>query len=99
MHNVYRMNLLDRTDNKSDRLGLMCGCGNPTHAFIIDKWGGDDEDEYLVSVTYDHFLPWYRRLPLAISYLFGRKNSKYMFVELWLEKEQLQEIQKFIEEE
>jgi hypothetical protein len=83
-------------EQKRDSLLLHCGCNYVGHLFEIGKF--DCDDDYYVTITLDHYLPWYKRVMLGVQYIFGRKPHNMMFMEMWFSRQQLDDISKFIQE-
>jgi len=54
---------------------IQCECHMPNHSFLLSL---DKEDASLsLSVQLNHFLPWYKRIWVAVQYIFGRKPGVY----------------------
>jgi hypothetical protein len=95
-YNWNRIFKSEPNEHKDKSIILQCGCHNIGHLLKIGKF--EDEEDYYVTVTLDHFLPWYKRLVLGIRYILGRKPDNIMFVEIWMNRHQMDEIFKFAEE-
>lgn len=53
-----------------------CACRCRDHMFVaaLDDWEDHDVD-LIFMATINHYLPWYRRIGVALRYLFGMDNT------------------------
>jgi hypothetical protein len=60
-----------------------CDCHSLTHIARVTVWEDDTfPPEVYFDVAVNHYIPWYKRLPLAIKYLFGIRDMDYTSVAL-----------------
>jgi len=64
-----------------------CDCASTEHQFVIDYWDGDDE--LIVSVHLNPLEPWYKRVWMAVRYVFGYTSCYGSFQEVILQRDQV----------
>lgn len=66
----------------SERFDLKCACGDTKeHIAIFDFDEQDWKDTLSVGLYLNHYLPWYKRLVLAVKYVLGIDNTYQHYVE------------------
>lgn len=77
-----------------------CDCGEATHNTKV--WVDKENDEVLIYASLNHYLPWYKRLPVAFKYLLGIDNTFVQYEETFMSVDKytkvLNEIKNFLEE-
>lgn len=66
--------------NVTDRTEIFhCECFSPEHMLIVSTYGGehDTASMFIVQVTADNHLPWYKRIGLAVKYIFGQPSLQW----------------------
>jgi len=59
---------------------IPCDCGQLDHLFAVEQ----EEDTLLVSVMLNHYLPWWKRLWLALSFIRGKETYRWQYTEFWV---------------
>jgi hypothetical protein len=57
---------------------FVCECGDPDHMMVVkvENWNGNDSaPDFLIQIEASQYLPWYRRVVVAIGYIFGDRLS------------------------
>lgn len=77
---------------------LICKCYSPEHQ-ILFRWFGDDLDigEVYMEVLLNPEYKWWKRVWIAIKYIFGYRCKYGMFDEVVLNKEDIPKLEKIIE--
>ena len=74
---------------------LICKCHSSEHQ-VIFTWFDDDEEVYM-EVLLNTEYKWWKRIWVAIKYIFGYKCKYGMFDEVILNKEDVPKLEKIIE--
>ena len=57
---------------------FQCECHTREHMVVVNIYGWDSDDpDFIMAVTADHHLPWYRRIWPAIRYVFGQPSLRW----------------------
>lgn len=78
-----------------------CDCGYFGHLMRVmpEEFLDDEPAGYMIFTQHMSFyLPWYKRLWLAINYVIGRTIDKCQYTDTLLSKEQCQELIDYLEE-
>lgn len=83
---------------------LECNCGSQVDHFVrVSKWPKSeiegDVDLFYVHSQLNHYLPWYKRIPLAFRYLFGIDNTFCHYIETLLTVDQVKELATWLDKE
>jgi len=69
-----------------------CDCGDLTHVISVeadvDFFNGFQCSELYVSVMMNSYLPWYKRVWLALNYILKRDIARYQYVNIMIVKEE-----------
>lgn len=65
---------------KMKTLYIECDCGSFNHLTRFGYFEDDNEFVYL-NTQLNHYLPWYKRLWIAINYLFAREVEQCNYTE------------------
>lgn len=74
---------------------LICKCYSPEHQ-VLFRWFDDDEEVYM-EVLLNPEYKWWKRVWIAIKYIFGYKCKYGMFDEVILNKEDVPKLEKIVE--
>lgn len=75
---------------------FVCDCGDLEHQFVISKF--PDENEIYISVHLSNLTFW-KRLIIAVKYIFGKKSIYGSFEEIILNQEEKKRLIKILENE
>ncbi len=73
---------------------LVCECGDPSHQLVFSYDDGDEEVYVSVLLNPNH--PWYKRLWVALKYIFGHRSIYGDFDEVILTKNHVGKLQNII---
>jgi hypothetical protein len=79
-------------------LHLDCECNSPEHItrYSLWYWGDDVPPELLVEVQAGHYLPWYKRIVVAIKYIFGYEGVKWH--DAYFKRTDIDKLQKMLDD-
>lgn len=80
---------------------LKCHCGDDREHLITFKFYDQDKDwnDFVIAnAALNHYLPWYKRVPIALKYLFGIDNTHCHYVESIYDKATMVKLQTWINE-
>lgn len=90
----YSLEELGCVEHKS-----VCRCGGygKDHDVSFQHWPDPQTgDEFTISTSLSHYLPWYKRLLVAIKYTLGIDNTFVFYKETMLDKQELTKLHTFI---
>ena len=71
----------------------VCNCHNLEHHLIFHFDPDDNYNEFMyVNMNLNHYLPWYKRIGLAIKYIFGYKCQYGHYNEVVLDRKQVEHV-------
>ena len=74
----------------------VCDCGNPEHNIISSHdryvWGGIVDEDFSLHVQMSHYIPWYKRILVAIRYILGMEVKNYHYAETLLSVEEAERL-------
>lgn len=68
----------------SERVVVFCNCSGLDHNVVFDY--DEQYGELIIHAQLNHYLPWYKRIPLAIRYIFGYDTHRCHYIETVLLK-------------
>lgn len=84
------------------KLYLECGCGMPEHILTFEKWYNDGEfigDDFVAVGKYlSHYLPWYKRIIVAVKYVLKWGKMKDHFDTTELSKQDVSRLIQFLQD-
>lgn len=80
--------------NILDDILLICSCGSKEHQLIIQK--DEDTTSFVYLSVHLRPLPWYKRIKLAIKYIFGYKSCYGAFEEFIFDKSHVDKLKLLI---
>ncbi len=90
----YSLEELGCVEHKS-----VCRCGGHSkdHDVVFQYWPDPQYgDEFTINTGLNHYLPWYKRLLVAIRYVLGIDNTFYAYVESTLDKQEVQKLHTYL---
>lgn len=84
---------------KPERHFLFCECGTIDHSAILQYWPDDEypENELYLTVNLADTAPWWRRIALAVKYIFGWRSRYGHYTEMLLMPETVRGLVEFLE--
>ena len=76
---------------------LICKCHSPEHQILFRWWGDDENGEVYMEVLLNPEYIWWKRIWVAIKYIFGYKCKYGMFDEVILNKKDIPKLEKIVE--
>ena len=73
-----------------------CACGSTEHQMVFDHWCDDRDNELFISIHLAK-LPWYKRIWVAVRYIFGGQSRYGAFEEIVMMPEQVSQLIKILQ--
>lgn len=76
---------------------LICKCESPEHQILFRWWDDCDNGDVYMEILLNPEYKWWKRIWIAIKYIFGYKCKYGMFDEIILDKKDIPKLEKIIE--
>lgn len=78
----------------------VCQCGGYSrdHDVVYRYYPDDNHPDFTVTTGLNHYLPWYKRVVIAIKYALGIDNTHHFYTEQTLSVEEVTKLRNFLNE-
>lgn len=76
---------------------IICKCSSTEHQIHFGWWDEDEDGDVYMSVLLNPEYKWWKRIVLAVKYIFGYKCKYGQFDEVILDKKDIPKLEKIIE--
>ena len=83
---------MNTTDKKE--IIITCGCTDLSHLMRITKY--EDEEQAYVTMVMNHYQPIWKRIKLALAYVFKRPPCAGYYDEVVIEKKDVERLSEFL---